>query len=85
LAGIDLQVEPGTVFALLGPNGAGKTTLIRVLAAQLRPTSGEARVFGLDVVRRDGQVSRADWGWRTDTSHSLLGSDTPPLAANELE
>ena len=58
LAGIDLQVEPGTVFALLGPNGAGKTTLMRILTTQLRPTSGEARVFGLDVVHRDGQVRK---------------------------
>jgi len=58
LAGIDLQVEPGTVFALLGPNGAGKTTLMRILTTQLRPTSGEACVFGLDVVRRDGQVRK---------------------------
>jgi ABC-2 type transport system ATP-binding protein len=51
LAGVDLQVEEGMVFALLGPNGAGKTTLVRVLATLLEPDAGRAAVFGRDVVR----------------------------------
>ena len=50
LDGMDLRVPAGTVFGLLGPNGAGKTTVVRVLATLLRPDSGEARVFGHDVV-----------------------------------
>jgi ABC-2 type transport system ATP-binding protein len=47
---IDLtfQVQPGEIFGFLGPNGAGKTTTIRVLMGFLRPTSGSARIFGLD-------------------------------------
>lgn len=50
LKGIDLQVERGAVYAMLGPNGAGKTTLVNILSTLLRPDSGYARVFGLDVV-----------------------------------
>ncbi|MGW4844443.1 ATP-binding cassette domain-containing protein [Nocardia brasiliensis] len=46
---IDLRVPSGTVFALLGPNGAGKTTIVRMLATQLRPDRGSARIFGYDV------------------------------------
>jgi ABC-2 type transport system ATP-binding protein len=45
---ISFTVQPGTVFALLGPNGAGKTTTIRALMNILRPSSGEARVLGVD-------------------------------------
>jgi ABC-2 type transport system ATP-binding protein len=58
LDGVDLQVKPSEVFALLGPNGSGKTTLMRILTTQFRPTSGEARNFGLDVVKSDREVRR---------------------------
>ena len=58
LDGIDLNVSAGDVFALLGPNGAGKTTLMRILTTQFRSTSGEAYIFGLDVIKRDAQIRR---------------------------
>jgi ABC-2 type transport system ATP-binding protein len=45
---LDLQVEEGEAFGFLGPNGAGKTTTIRTLLDHLRPTSGHARIFGID-------------------------------------
>src|SRR2546425_5759011 len=51
LAGIDFEVEAGTVFGLLGPNGAGKTTAIRILTTILHPDAGRAEVLGHDVVK----------------------------------
>ena len=45
---LDLRVESGEIFGFLGPNGAGKTTTIRALLDLHRPTSGTARVLGLD-------------------------------------
>jgi ABC-2 type transport system ATP-binding protein len=45
---VSMTVEPGEVFGFLGPNGAGKTTTIRTVLDLLHPTSGAARVFGLD-------------------------------------
>jgi len=47
LAGLDLQVEPGCIYALLGGNGAGKSTTLSVLLGFLRPDAGEVRVAGI--------------------------------------
>jgi len=55
---VSVAVQPAEVFGLLGPNGAGKTTLIKMLTTLLPPTSGQASVGGLDVVRRAGAVRR---------------------------
>ncbi|MFF5777064.1 ATP-binding cassette domain-containing protein [Streptomyces virginiae] len=49
LAGLDLEVKPGTVHAVLGPNGAGKTTAVRVMSTLLRHDEGVVRVAGHDV------------------------------------
>jgi ABC-2 type transport system ATP-binding protein len=45
---VDLAVSEGEIFGFLGPNGAGKTTTIRTLLDLIRPTSGTARVFGIE-------------------------------------
>ncbi|MEM6690857.1 MAG: ABC transporter ATP-binding protein [Planctomycetota bacterium] len=47
LNGVTLNAGTGQVFGLLGPNGAGKTTLVKTLIGVIRPTSGDATVFGL--------------------------------------
>jgi len=49
VAGVSFTLLPGECLALFGPNGAGKTTLLRVLAGLLKPTSGNARVSGIEL------------------------------------
>jgi ABC-2 type transport system ATP-binding protein len=58
---VTISVQRGEVFGFLGPNGAGKTTTIRSLLDLLHPTSGSARLFGLDS-RRDSRAIRARLG-----------------------
>lgn len=48
LTDLELSVKPGEVFGLLGPNGSGKTTTIKLLLGLIRPTRGDAFVFGRD-------------------------------------
>ena len=59
MAGIDLDVAEGEIYAFLGPNGAGKTTSVRMLTTLLRPTGGSATVAGHDVVSDASAVRRA--------------------------
>ncbi|MEI6701996.1 MAG: ABC transporter ATP-binding protein [Deltaproteobacteria bacterium] len=48
LKGLDLTIATGEVFGFLGPNGAGKSTTIKLVMGLLRPTSGTARILGVD-------------------------------------
>jgi ABC-2 type transport system ATP-binding protein len=54
--GVNLTVRGGQIFGFLGPNGAGKTTTLRLLATLLTPTSGQATVAGIDLLREPARV-----------------------------
>jgi ABC-2 type transport system ATP-binding protein len=56
--GVSFQVRRGEIFGFLGPNGAGKTTTISILTTLLQPTSGRARIEGIDVQARPHEVRR---------------------------
>ena len=77
VAGIDLDIRQGEVFALLGPNGAGKTTTVEILAGHRRRTAGEAVVLGED----PGTAGRA---WRARLGIVLqTASDAAELTVAE--
>jgi ABC-2 type transport system ATP-binding protein len=86
LAGVDLQIRKGSVYGLLGPNGAGKTTTIRILTTLIRPTSGTAKVLGLDVVRDARQVRRkvSLTGQAASVDEDLTGRENLILVARLL-
>ena len=68
VAGIDLVVARGEVFALLGPNGAGKTTTVEILEGHRRRTAGDVRVLGED-------PGKAGSAWRTRIGIVLQDAD----------
>ena len=55
---LNIEVERGEVFGYLGPNGAGKTTTIRLLLDFIRPTRGQAKIFGKDVNQSSLDIRR---------------------------
>ena len=59
LAGIDLNVAEGTIFALIGPNGAGKTTAVKILSTLITADAGEISVAGHDLARDPDAVRAA--------------------------
>ena len=60
VAGIDLTVERGEIFALLGPNGAGKTTTVEILEGYRVANSGQVKVLGFDPATKGGPAQK----WR---------------------
>lgn len=54
--GIDLKIKKGEIFGFLGPNGAGKSTTIKMLSTSIKPTSGEAKVNGYDIIKESIKV-----------------------------
>ena len=77
LSGVDLDVEPGQVFAFLGPNGAGKTTTVEILEGYRRRTGGQVEVLGIDPVRAGAE-------WR-DRIGVVLQSCQPEPELSVLE
>jgi len=55
---VSIGIEEGEFFGLLGPNGAGKTTFIKMLCCLVLPESGEAQVFGNDVIKNEQAVKK---------------------------
>lgn len=53
---LSFSIKRGEIYGLIGPNGAGKTTTLRILATLLKPTSGEAYIYGYDVVKEATKV-----------------------------
>jgi len=58
LRNVDLEIREGELFALLGPNGAGKTTLLKIAVGLIQPSSGEVRVFDVDVLKESAEVKK---------------------------
>jgi ABC-2 type transport system ATP-binding protein len=56
LVDLHLDIQPGEVFGFLGPNGAGKTTMIRTILDEIRPTSGEAQILGMDTHEQSVEI-----------------------------
>jgi len=71
VAGIDLEVNRGEIFAFLGPNGAGKTTTVEILEGFRRRSDGEVRVLGVD-------PAHAGSAWRNRVGTVLQESGTEP-------
>ncbi|PRC90700.1 ATP-binding cassette domain-containing protein [Solimicrobium silvestre] len=55
---VDFRVKRGEIFGLLGPNGAGKSTTFKMMCGLLRPTSGWAKVMGIDLKQSASQARR---------------------------
>jgi len=53
---INLQINDGEIFGFIGPNGAGKSTTIRILMNLIYPTSGSARIMGMDVIKETKKI-----------------------------
>lgn len=95
---LTFDVEKGEVFGLLGPNGAGKTTTIRTILTLLKPTGGEVKVWGHDVVAQPREVrqvlgyvpqEKAVDRFLTGREHLILVADlyhlTRPEAKKRIE
>ena len=81
VAGIDLALKRGELYALLGPNGAGKTTTLRMVAGLLKPDRGSISIFGIDALA-DPLGARRITAWLPD--EPMLYDKLTPLEYLEL-
>jgi ABC-2 type transport system ATP-binding protein len=80
VAGIDLEVARGEIFAILGPNGAGKTTTVEILEGYRDRDSGEVKVLGQDPAK----LGRDSWAWRNRIGIVLQSTnDAQDLSVSE--
>jgi ABC-2 type transport system ATP-binding protein len=95
--GLDFEVASGEVFALLGANGAGKSTTVGMLTTTIKPTSGSARLYGVDVVSdpiaarrmssvvfQEPVVDRSLSGRRNLEIHARLWNVAPGVANGQI-
>ncbi len=68
------KIKKGEIFGLLGPNGAGKSTSFKMMCGLARPTSGTARIMGIDI-KKNPEKARANLGYMAQ-KFSLYGSLT---------
>ena len=71
VGGVSFTAQPGEVLGLLGPNGAGKSTTIKAITGLVRPTSGEVRLAGFDVVKNAAEA-KAHLGYVPDRPYLYL-------------
>jgi ABC-2 type transport system ATP-binding protein len=92
VADLSLEIRAGEIYGLLGPNGAGKTTTIRLLVGLLRPSRGEARVAGHDVLTDRRTVrsvigllpeSTGFYGWMTPVEYLRFFADLHAMPRGE--
>lgn len=81
---LTLTVNEGEILGFLGPNGAGKTTTIRLLLGLIKPTSGNATVFGLDATKQPSDIHARVAYVPGETNYwpSMSGAETLRFLAN---
>ncbi len=80
ITNLDLTVNEGEFFGFIGPNGAGKSTTVRILLGLISPTSGEARIFGKDIVRQRTEIL-ADIGYMPSEAAFYSGTRVKDVIA----
>jgi len=65
---VSFKIQKGEIFGFLGPSGSGKTTTIKILTAQMNPTSGEVKVFNTETSKLKSSEARSRFGILSDNS-----------------